>query len=267
MARRELARPLIGVTSSRRRGRLMWWFNRFALWRAGARGRRLFPGGPFAIDALDGLVIGGGDDIDASLYQGEIEPAIRIDRERDAFELEVLTAATARGLPVLGICRGAQMINIFLGGTLHESIYETYPGIPRLHSPLPAKSITVTAGSILHALLGRDRQRVNALHHQAIDVLGAGLQIVARDEYGIVQAIERPGDPLLLGVQWHPEFMLFNPGQQRLFAAVADAARPADRLPARAVGGKGEAELQARATDAERDDEAEHQPGRAVADQ
>lgn len=225
MASRAIGRPLIGVTSSRSRGRVMWWFNRIALWRAGARSRRLCAGASFAVDDFDGFVIGGGDDIDAALYRGEIEPAIRIDRERDVFELGLLERAAARGLPVLGICRGAQMINVFLGGSLHESIYAVCPDIPRLHSPLPSKRIEIAPGSTLRALLRSERERVNALHHQSIDVAGAGLGVVARDQYGIVQAIERPGDPFLLGVQWHPEFMLFNRGQQRLFAAIVESAR------------------------------------------
>jgi putative glutamine amidotransferase len=225
-----IGRPLIGVTSSRGRGSVMWWFNRIALRRAGARSRRLCAGASFNLDDFDGLVIGGGDDIDAALYRGELEPAIRIDRERDALELHLLESAAARGMPVLGICRGAQMINVFLGGSLHESIYAVYSGIPRLHSPLASKLIEIVPRSILHGLLGSERERVNALHHQSINLLGAGLSIVACDEYGIVQAIERPGDPFLLGVQWHPEFMLFNRRQQRLFAAIAEAARrPAAR--------------------------------------
>jgi hypothetical protein len=77
VASRAIGRPLIGVTSSRSRGRVMWWFNRIALWRAGARSRRLCAGASFAVDDFDGFVIGGGDDIDAALYRGEIEPAIR----------------------------------------------------------------------------------------------------------------------------------------------------------------------------------------------
>src|SRR5512134_1048144 len=151
----------------------MWSFNRLALWRAGANSRRLCAGASFNIDDFDGFVVGGGDDIDAALYRGEIEPAIRIDRERDAFELHLLESATARGLPVLGICRGAQMINVFLGGSLHGSIYTVFPGIPRRHSPLPSKRIEVVPRSILHGLLGSERERVNALHHQSINLLGA----------------------------------------------------------------------------------------------
>jgi putative glutamine amidotransferase len=125
----------------------MWWFNRAALLRAGARSQRLCAGEPVAVERFDGFVIGGGDDIEATLYGGKIEPAIRIDRERDAFELKLLEAAAGRGLPLLGICRGAQIINVFMGGTLHESIYDVYPGIPRVHSPLPKKTIEIIAGS------------------------------------------------------------------------------------------------------------------------
>ncbi|MBK8209577.1 MAG: type 1 glutamine amidotransferase [Rhodospirillales bacterium] len=225
MASRALSRPLIGVTSSRRRERTMWFFNRIALWRAGARSRRLCATTSYDIDDFDGFVIGGGDDIDATLYGGRIEPSIRIDRERDAFELDLLAKAAAHGLPLLGICRGAQMINVFLGGLLHESIYAAYPHAPRLNSPLPSKSIDIAPDSMLYALLRSRRQRVNALHHQSINVLGRGLTIAARDQYGIVQAIERPGQPFLLAVQWHPEFMLFNRRHQRLFNALVEAAR------------------------------------------
>jgi putative glutamine amidotransferase len=203
----------------------MWWFNRAALRRAGGRAERLCPGDAVDIARYDGLVIGGGDDIDAALYGGDIEPAIRIDRERDALELGLLEGALGRGLPVLGICRGAQMINVFRGGTLHESIYDAYEGIPRRRSPLPSKSIDIQSGSRLHALLRRDRDRVNALHHQSIDTLGAGLQVVARDCFGIVQAIEDSAERFLLGVQWHPEYMIGSRGQQRLFAALVAAAR------------------------------------------
>lgn len=203
----------------------MWWFNRIALWRAGARSRRLCAGQPLSLGNVQGFVIGGGDDIDATLYGGKIEPAIRIDRERDALELELLRYAADRQLPVLGICRGAQMINVFLGGVLHESIYAAYPDLPRLHSPLPSKNIEVAPDSSLFALLKNQRERVNALHHQSISVLGAGLKVVARDQFGIVQAIERPGCPFLMGVQWHPEYLVFNQSQQRLFAGLVEAAR------------------------------------------
>jgi putative glutamine amidotransferase len=203
----------------------MWWFNRISLWRAKARPVRLQPGRNLHFSDLDGLVLGGGDDIEAAVYGGKIRPLIRVDPERDEFELNLMKLVVAADLPVLGICRGAQMINVHLGGTLHADIHEVYEAAPRMRTVLPRKTIMIEPDSRLGRIIGRSRDRVNALHHQSIDRLGAGLRIVARDEHQIVQAIERPAAPFLVGVQWHPEFMIFDSGQQRLFRALAAAAR------------------------------------------
>jgi putative glutamine amidotransferase len=237
-------KPLIGVTSSSRGGWLMWTFNRFAVWRAGGRALRLRPGPAASVPSLDGLIIGGGDDIDATLYDGEIDPTVRLDRERDAFELALLRRYLPERLPVLGICRGAQMINVALGGSLHEDIHRAFDGVPRLRTPLPRKTIRIRRASRLGALIGRERDRVNALHHQSIETLGTELEVVAEDAYGIVQAIESPNRPFLIGVQWHPEFMVFDRGQVRLFRALVDAARgrrgqQAGRFDRPAIAGRG----------------------------
>lgn len=203
----------------------MGWFNRLALARAGARSVRITANRPFPIERLDGLVIGGGDDIAARLYGLTIEdPTVRIDPQRDALELEALDWAAHRNLPVLGICRGAQMINIHRGGTLHVDIYETYREAPRLRTTLPRKRVSIVPGSRLGDILGLQSCRVNALHHQSVDRPGGGVELVARDEAGIIQAIEVPGHPFLLGVQWHPEFLIHAGHQQRLFGALAKAA-------------------------------------------
>jgi putative glutamine amidotransferase len=219
------ARPVVGVTSSRNGGRLMWWFNWLALWRAGARGRRLLPGKDLDIDKLAALIIGGGDDIDAALYGGEFNPTVRLDPERDAFEIDLIERALPVGMPILGICRGAQILNVVLGGTLHEHIYDVYVDAPRIRTPLPRKTIHIRAGTRLHALIRRTRDRVNALHHQSIAKLGKTLRVVAQDEHGIVQAIESTDARFLLGVQWHPEFMVFDRRQVRLFGALVQAGR------------------------------------------
>lgn len=220
------ARPLVGVTGSDRGGRFMWTCNRLALWRAGARAVRITPAHPVEIDGLDAVVIGGGDDIEPSVYGMEVTPAVRIDPERDRMELRVLDRARARGTPVLGICRGSQMINVHEGGSLHRDIYEAYEGAPRLRTVLPKKRVAVAPESRLRSLLcGREVCMVNALHHQSVDRLGRGIEVAARDEAGIVQAIEARGRDFLLGVQWHPEFLVADPCQQNLFRALVARAR------------------------------------------
>lgn len=220
-----MSKPRVGVTTSLGRGRALWWFMRLALWRAGIEPVRLYAGREYPIAKLDGLVVGGGDDISPTLYKGEIDPAVRIDPERDALELRVLEHAVRHDLPILGICRGSQMINTFFGGTLHEDIYEVYENAPKLRSVLPKKTVKILPGSELNEVVGKDMCRVNALHHQSVDKPGEGLLVVARDQWDMVQAIERPAGPYLIGVQWHPEFLVFHRSQQRLFRRLVKVAR------------------------------------------
>lgn len=219
-----MSRPRIAVTTSRGWGRWLWWWCWLAITRAGGRAVRLKPGRAWELDRMDGLLIGGGDDISPTIYQGEVDLAVKVDPERDRLELEALEHAAQRALPVLGICRGSQMINIFRGGSLHGDIYAVYQQAPKLRTVLPRKTVHVTPGSQLDAILDCRRCRVNALHHQAVDRVGDGLAVVARDDHDMVQAVEGRGERFLMGVQWHPEFLVFDRGQQRLFHRLVDAA-------------------------------------------
>ncbi|KAA5605259.1 type 1 glutamine amidotransferase [Roseospira marina] len=219
-------RPRIGVTTSAGcRGARLWPLHALALWRAGARPHRLTPTvSPSRVDRLDGLVIGGGDDIAAGVYGGDVRLDVRIDPARDRFELAALERAAVRGLPVLGICRGAQLLNISRGGTLHQDIHRAFADAPRHRTVLPRKQVTLATRGRLRRLLRRSSIRVNSLHHQAVDRLGTGLHVAARDRAGIVQAIEARGPRFLLGVQWHPELLFYQGRQVGLYHALTRAA-------------------------------------------
>ncbi|WP_110668105.1 gamma-glutamyl-gamma-aminobutyrate hydrolase family protein [Salinicola halophilus] len=222
------ARPLIGITTSDHKSRLAWWCDWVSVWRAGGRPVRLSPSRPPTRE-LDGLVIGGGDDIGATRYGGEMQLDVRIDPARDEFELALLTHYLPRRTPILGICRGAQMINIHCGGSLIGDIQTAYRHIRNRRTVLPRKHVEIEPFSRLADILNRRYCQVNSLHHQAVDRPGEGLKIVARDRDDLVQAIESENHPFLIGVQWHPEFLLFTRSQQRLISALVDAARATPR--------------------------------------
>ena len=220
-----MSRPLIGITASAHGARISSWFNRMAVWRAGGRPVRITTTEPFPFDRLDGLVIGGGDDIDTTLYGETAQPKIRIDPDRDRLEMQALDIGERRSLPVLGICRGSQMINVHRGGSLHVDIHEIYEAAPRMRTVLPRKRVTIVPESCLYRILGLSECRVNALHHQSVNRVGDGLRVVARERSGIVQGIEAPGHPFLMGVQWHPEYLVADPRQQNLFRTLVEAAK------------------------------------------
>lgn len=219
-----MSRPLIGITSSDHKSQLAFWFDWFAVWRHGGKPLRLSPSRPLP-NHLDGLIIGGGDDIQAHLYGGEVQLDVRLDPARDALELSLLERFIPKDTPVLGICRGAQLINVHLGGTLDPDIYTTHEGLKRRRTVLPRKTVDIVGASQLHQLLGVTWCRVNSLHHQAVNKAGRGINIVARDRDGLVQGIESTEHDFLIGVQWHPEWLIFNRPQQRLFSALVAAAK------------------------------------------
>ncbi len=217
---------MIAVTGSERGGRWMWWFNRLSLWLAGAKALRMTPKREIDFGAIDALLVGGGEDIDASLYGGELTPVIRIDRARDEMELAAIRRAEEIRLPVLGVCRGAQMLNVACGGSLHADIHEAYEGVPRMRTPLPRKRVWLREGTRLREIMGCESCMVNAIHHQSVERVGDTLTIAVEDRYGIVQGIESQDDGrFVFGVQWHPEFLFLHGAQRRLYRALVTAAR------------------------------------------
>lgn len=253
-----LKRPLVGVTGPDKGGLAAWLCTWLAVRRAGGRACRITPSRQRSPMGLDALVIGGGSDVDPRHYgqqRLELRESIReqrservwwrrwlnivlfpllwllrrllstrrapaVDRARDELELKMLGSALLRGIPVLGICRGAQLLNIGLGGSLHQELSAFYTEIPQVRTVFPRKEVLLEPGSRLAEILGATSARVNALHNQAVKALGSDLRAVAREPSGVVQAIEHTRQPLVLGVQWHPEFMPQIASQQNIFRAL-----------------------------------------------
>jgi putative glutamine amidotransferase len=174
---------------------------------------------------VDGIVISGGHDVDPVLYAAPAEVTPRLDPERDAFESDKIDEALRDSLPLLGICRGAQLLNVRLGGSLHQDLRAQRKRTSNRRTPLPLKTLLVESGTGLHGLLGVERARINSLHSQAIARLGEGLRVTGRDLDGIVQAVEAPEREFVVGVQWHPEFLIYLARQRVLFQALVRHAR------------------------------------------
>lgn len=217
-------RPVIGITVSRRSGWRIYPLIAFNVWLAGGCARRWQAGRTADIDTVDGVIIGGGDDISPDLYGGQLITSARLDPARDSLERGVLLAAFVRSKPVLGICRGSQMLNIALGGTLYQDAYATYQASDHIRTVLPRKTVHPEPGTRFATLSGIDPMKVNALHTQAVNRLGTGLRVAARDQGGMIQAIERVEDPFALGVQWHPEHLFYAHRQMGIFRALIAAA-------------------------------------------
>ncbi len=220
-----MSRPCIAVTTSRRSGWRIFPLVAFNVWMAGGRATRWTEAGDVDIAAVDGVIIGGGDDISPSLYGGQLVKEARLDPDRDAMERRIVEDSFDRRKPVLGICRGSQMLNVALGGTLHQDAYGVFHDSERHRTILPKKTVCIEPGTRLAALAGTEPMRINALHTQAVNDLGRGLRVAARDPGGMIQAIERMRDPFAIGVQWHPEHLFYAHRQQSLFRALVAAAR------------------------------------------
>jgi gamma-glutamyl-gamma-aminobutyrate hydrolase PuuD len=178
------------------------------------------------VSRIDGLMLTGGSDLDPSLFGAEAHPeTLRPDPARDHFEIGLLEAAAASGLPVLAICRGIQVVNVWRGGTLHQHLPDIGADPDHLGEPgvYGSHRVRVESSSRLGAILGAPVLDVPTHHHQAVDRIGAGLHACGWSSDGVVEALEDPDARYLVAVQWHPE-MGDDPS---LFESLVAAARPA----------------------------------------
>lgn len=196
------------------------------------------PGGIELLDRLDALLVSGGPDVDPALYGAAPHPRLGpIEPDADRAEHEIVLAAEQRGMPILAICRGMQLVNVTRGGTLWQDLpsesgsvlehRQTTPGTRTSHD------VQVDPDSLVAELTGlaaRDEPSalaVNSFHHQAIRELGRGLRVVARAPDGVVEAVEASDRSFLVGVQWHAESLVADPRQLGLFRGLIAAAREA----------------------------------------
>ena len=226
-------RPLIGITPLHdpRRGRL-WILPHYpaALEEAGALPVLL----PLTDDGevldqlsgrLDGLLLSGGHDVDPALYGQELLPCCGpLSPAKDRAELALLERFLRLDKPVLALCRGMQLLNVYLGGTLYQDLDTQFPTrVTHRQQPpydLPVHAVSVRPGGLLYRIVGREQLAVNSYHHQAVRDTASPLSVQARAPDGIVEAVALPGARFVLGVQWHPEAM---PREDESAAAIFSA--------------------------------------------
>jgi putative glutamine amidotransferase len=185
------------------------------------------------LDRLDGILLSGGPDIDPSAYGAEPDPSLGpTEPPLDRFEIALVRAADEGGLPILAICRGAQLLNVARGGTLHQHLPHVTGLVHRQAGQCGQVTqwISLDRSSRLSAVMSRARAKVNTFHHQAADRLGTGLRAVGWSRDGIVEGLEDP-ERFVLGVQWHAECLVARPEQAAVFASFVAEARRGRELP------------------------------------
>jgi putative glutamine amidotransferase len=235
-----MTRPVIGICSAVESARWAAWElvvnlsprnYSLAVNRAGAMALILPPDDVLAespdevLDMLDGLILAGGSDIDPATYGARPHPETGTTwPERDRFELGMGTRALERDMPVLGVCRGMEMLNVIQGGTLNQhiedlSLHRHTPGVFSDHG------VRLEAGSLTARVVGAEHTEVKSAHHQGLDQLGEGVVATGWADDGLVEAIELPEQTFAVGVLWHPE----EDEQSRVVGALVEEARSRDR--------------------------------------
>ncbi len=184
------------------------------------------------VDEIDGLLLSGGVDVDPHHFGQSPHPKLgRQDVDKDRFESVLIPLALKKKrLPILGICRGIQALNVFCGGTLHQDVSLAGDSVLKhqqeTDQSVPTHTLLIEPGTRLHRIFGKRRLRANSYHHQVVDKVAPGWVVSARTEDGLIEGIEKPGKRFLVGFQPHPELLVEDyPEFRKLFRALVDAAR------------------------------------------
>lgn len=196
----------------------------FALRMHGARTHFIRPGAKVNVALLDGLVLSGGTHVHPSRYGQTPQVTANYDPRRDETDVHLLSKAEELNIPVLGICRGAQFINIFRGGSLCQNVTPLRKNTRHRPLLLPMQTVRLVSNSRLEQVMRQPVIGANRIHSQSIKKLGKHLRVVAVDNDLFVQAIENTRGQWLMGIQWHPEYLLYHGGHRRIFAHFVQAA-------------------------------------------
>ncbi len=188
---------------------------------------------PKALSTMRGILLSGGGDIGPSIYDGQSHPKVYgVNPARDNLEIGLANYCADHKIPLFGICRGLQIINVAFGGTLYTDIADQltgalkHPCYPEYQRDYLAHSVMIKVSTHLTAITGQSQMKVNSLHHQGIKDLGTDLTPSAMAPDGLLEGIELMFHPFFLGVQWHPECLPNSPSDQALFSAFIRAATP-----------------------------------------
>ncbi len=242
---RKTDRPVIGITKPEKGDFLAYLAMKLAVWLAGGSPVKITSSAPRDPRSIDGLLFGGGSDVYPEHYQGQIKPGYQYDHARDALEESWAKTALRQNIPVLGVCRGMQMLNVLQGGTLSSDLSKyddiKYP-MTFLKRLFFRKSIAIKPDSWLARITGKNLLSVNSIHTQAIQTLGNGFTASAHEINGLIQSIEHKDADFMVGVQFHPEFLIHKRFAREIFKQFIGHARnrmaPRDeKSETRVVGG------------------------------
>ena len=235
--------PKIAITGPNQSGTIAWLFTAINVRIAGGKPVRVTPDTFDGVLDYDGVIIGGGSDIHPEHYiKAKVAPVNRTlwvklkecllypmellnhfsssghDKERDDMEIKFIHYALDNNLPILGICRGHQLLNAELGGSMYESTLPLLKKDARIRSPFPRKTVYyITDDSLISKITGDDPLKVNAIHSQAVAEPADELKVTAKEKAGINQVIESKNNDRLLGVQWHPEYLFYMKAHRKIF--------------------------------------------------